>query len=124
MTIPKQYLPVMPYIILHDAKAFATFLQKVFDATEQLLVPAPDDKLMHAEMRVSDGVIMFASAHAEWKEKTAGMFVYVTSVDTVYAKAMAEGAESLMTPQQQEYGYTAGFNDPFGNQWWLVQGEE
>lgn len=24
----------------------------------------------------------------------------------------------------QEYGYTAGFEDPFENQWWIVAGEK
>lgn len=122
MNIPPQYLPVMPYIILDDANGFKDFMSKVFDATEQLIVPADDGKITHGELRAGDAVIMFASSHAEWKEKTCGMFIYVKSVDEVYGKALQAGATSLMNPVQQEYGYTAGFNDPFDNQWWIVQG--
>lgn len=121
MNIPKQYLPVMPYIIVDDAKAFQQFTQDVFDAEEQLIVPADDGKIRHGELRIGQAVIMFANSHDRWQEKTCGMYIHVSSVDDCYARALKAGAKDLMPPVQQEYGYTAGFDDPFGNQWWVVQ---
>ena len=123
MQIPKQYLPVMPYIIVKDASAFVQFLQNVFGATEQLNVPGEDGKLMHGEYRIGDAVIMCANAHEQWAEKTSGMYLYVEDVKGVYELAINNGAESIMPPGQKEYGFTAGFNDPFGNQWWIVEAE-
>ncbi len=47
MKIPGQYLPVMPYLIVKDAKKFMDFVKEVFNATEQLVAPADDGKIMH-----------------------------------------------------------------------------
>ena len=124
MKIPPQYLPVMPYLILKNAKEFASFARSVFGATEQLLVPSENDTVMHGELKIHDAVIMFGEASESWNEKTAGMYIYVEDVDGVYQTAISRGAKSIMPPQQRDYGYTAGFNDPFGNQWWIVAPEK
>jgi PhnB protein len=67
-------------------------------------------------------VIMFAQTPSDSSERPCGMFIYVENVADIYQKAMVENAASLMTPCQQEYGFTAGFQDVFGNQWWIVEG--
>lgn len=122
MEIPNEYLPVMPYLILNDAEAFLTFAKDVFGATEQMIVPGQDDQsIMHGELRIGDAVIMFANASELWQQKTAGMFIYVESVDKVYDLALRNKAQSLQIPNMAEYGYTAGFEDPFGNQWWTTE---
>ncbi len=123
MKIPAQYLPVMPYLILKNPKAFSDFAKTVFGAKEQLVVPAEDNSIMHGELKIHDAVIMFAQASDSWSEKSAGMYIYVEDIDSVYKAAMENGAKSLMEPQKKDYGYTAGFNDPFGNQWWIVAAE-
>jgi PhnB protein len=41
-------------------------------------------------------------------------------VDT-YKKAIAAGAVSVMEPIQQPYGFTCGFTDEFGNDWWPTE---
>jgi PhnB protein len=121
MKIPEQYLPVMPYLIVKDAKAFKIFMMDVFGATEQEMVPRDEHLIMHGELRIGDAVIMYADATEVYKERPAGMFIYVKSVDDVYKKAIEKGAKSLMTPTKMEYGYTAGFEDSWGNQWWMVE---
>jgi len=123
MKIPQHYLPIMPYLILPNAKAFVAFMKTVFDAQEQLIVDRTETLIMHGELRIHDAVIMFADATEQFKERAAGMFIYVEGVDTTYAKALANGATMLMPPVKQEYGYTAGFQDAWGNQWWIVEGE-
>lgn len=123
MKIPEQYLPVMPYIITARPNEFVLFLTAAFDAKEQLTVPAEDGSIIHGEYRIHDAVIMFGGATSQFKEHPCGMFLYVEDVDNVYTKALANGGQSLHAPVQQEYGYTAGFSDPFNNQWWIVQGE-
>lgn len=122
MNIPSNYLPVMPYIIINDANAFLEFTKKVFNASEQIIVPGEGErKIMHGEIKIFDAVIMFADKPEGLTERPCGMFIYVENVDNVYEKAMTENVTSLMPPMQQEYGYTAGFQDAFGNQWWIVQ---
>ena len=124
MKIPEQYLPIMPYLIVRNPGAFAEFMKSVFNATEQLIVPSEDGNIMHGELRIHDAVVMFAGASDTWGEKTAGMYIYVFNVNSIYSSAITHGAKELMPPEKKEYGYTAGFQDPFGNQWWIVEGEK
>ena len=123
MKIPAQYLPVMPYLILNHAQAFADFTKAVFGATEQTLVPADNGTIMHGELKIHEAVIMFGDASAAWPEKTAAMYIYVEDVDRVYQAALNHGAKNLHAPEQKGYGYTAGFADPHGNHWFVVQAE-
>lgn len=123
MKIPAQYLPVMPYIILNKAADFLAFTKKVFGATEQIIVPGEGERtIMHGEIKIFDAVIMFAQTPDNFSERPCGMFIYVENVTSIYEKALLENAVSLMPPVQQEYGFTAGFQDVFGNQWWIVEG--
>jgi uncharacterized glyoxalase superfamily protein PhnB len=119
MKMPEQYLPVMPYLIVKDAKKFMDFVKEVFNATEQLVMPADSDKIMHGELKIYDAVIMFADASDSWKEKTAAMYIHVDNVNDTYHLALKKGAKILQPPEKKEYGYTAGFEDPFTNQWLL-----
>jgi PhnB protein len=122
MDIPQDYLPVMPYLILDKAPEFLEYAKKVFGATEQMIVPAEDGKgIMHGEIKIGDAMIMFASSTDTLKDKSAGMFLYVINVDRVYNAGIEQGGDSLQTPAEKEYGYSAGFEDPFGNQWWITQ---
>jgi PhnB protein len=124
MKIPEQYLPIIPYLIITDARAFSNFAKAVFGAKEQLVVDRTETLIMHGELRIHDAVIMFADATEQFKERPAGMWIYVIGVDDIYAKAIAQGATSLMTPVKRPYGYTGGFQDAWGNQWWVVEGEQ
>lgn len=122
MKIPSHYLPVMPYLIVNDAQAFFTMAVEVFGAKEQYLSRLEDGTIRHGEIRIHDAVIMFSQANDNWGAKSAGMFLYVDNVDKVYERGLRHGGISLMQPLTQEYGYTAGFEDPYGNQWWIVEG--
>ena len=122
MTIPQNYLPVMPYLVLDDAPAFLAYTKKVFSATEQMIVPGEIGRaIMHGEIKIGDAVIMFAGSNENWKQKTAGMFIFVTDVDRTFNAAIEQGGTELQKPAKQEYGYAAGFEDPFGNHWWINQ---
>ena len=122
MNLPAQYLPVMPYLILDKAVSFLNFMKAVFAASEQMVVPGEGHSIVHGELKIHDAVIMFASSTDQWKQKTGAMFIYVSNVDTVYNDALHHGAKMLEAPVKRDYGYTAGFEDPFGNNWYVVQG--
>lgn len=109
----------MPYLVLRDAASFIDFITKVFGATEILRVNKEDGSLMHAEYDVMGGTVMFGQCGEEWPAFPCGMFVVVNDVDGIYAKGLANGAESNQEPGDRGYGRAAGFIDPNGNQWWL-----
>lgn len=121
MPVPPQYNSLMPYLIIPRANEFIGFTKRVFNATEQMIVPREQDVIMHGEMRIGDAVIMFADMTEQLGARPAGMFIYVNSVDETYKNALEAGASSMMEPQTQPYGYTCGFTDPFGNSWWPVE---
>lgn len=122
MKKPDYYLPVMPYLILDKAPEFLEYAKKVFGATEKMIVPGEDGRgIMHGEIMIGDAVIMFAGSTPQWKEKSAGMFLYVDNVDRVYNAGVEQGGTAIDPPTEKEYGYSGGFADPFGNQWWIAQ---
>ncbi|MES2848950.1 MAG: VOC family protein [Bacteroidota bacterium] len=121
MKIPPQYNRLMPYLIVPNAGKFIEFMKHVFGATEQISVPGEAGAIMHGEIRLGECVIMLAEASLLFSAKPAGMFVYVEKVKELYEKAIAAGAVSIMEPVKKEYGYTCGFTDPFGNDWWPTE---
>ena len=124
MNIPSQYLPVMPYLILDNATEFLAYAKKVFHANEQMIVPGEGERsIMHGEIRIGNAVIMFAQSNENWKQKSAGMFLFVENLDRIYNAGIEQGGTSLQKPEKKEYGYSAGFEDPFGNQWWITEAE-
>lgn len=122
MTIPDQYNRLMPYLILKDSAGFKDFMEKVFDAKDQLIVPGNDGTIMHGELRIADAVIMFAEAGAQFSVMTAGMFIHVANADDTYKKALAAGAVTVegQEPSDKDYGRACGVKDPFGNTWWIT----
>jgi PhnB protein len=124
MEMPDYYLPVMPYLILNKASEFLEYAKRVFGATELMIVPGEDDRsIMHGEIKIGKAVIMFAQSTETWKEKSAGMFIFVENVDHIYTIGIEQGGNPLQKPEKKEYGYSAGFEDPFGNHWWITEAE-
>jgi PhnB protein len=121
MKIPPQYNRLMPYLIIPHAAQFIEFMKEVFGATEQMRVPGEEGTVMHGEIRLGETVIMLAEASLQFPAKPAGMFIYVENLQEVYEKAIQAGAVSIMEPMQKDYGFTCGFSDPFGNDWWPTE---
>jgi PhnB protein len=122
MKIPEQYNRLMPYLILKKTDKFKDFMEKVFDAKEQLIVPGTGGTVMHGELRIGDAVIMFAEAGGQFSVMNAGMYIHVDNADDTYKKALAAGAITVegQEPSDKDYGRTCGVKDPFGNTWWIT----
>jgi PhnB protein len=122
MKIPEQYNQLMPYLILKGTDGFKKFMEKVFEAKEQLIVPGKDGTVMHGELRIGEAVIMFGEASEQFNVMNAGMYLHVDDADITYKKALAAGAHVIagQEPSDKEYGRTCGVNDPFGNTWWIT----
>ncbi|MGY5847650.1 VOC family protein [Salegentibacter sp. HM20] len=124
MKIPEQYLPVMPYLILKNSEEFLQFAKNVFNAETQLIVPDENGDIMHGELKIGPAIIMFGTAAGEWRPKSSAMFLYVEDVEKIYRLAINHGAKSLEKPSRKDYGFTAGFEDPFENHWYIVEAEK
>lgn len=119
MQIPEQYLPVMPYLILKNAESFHSFMKEVFLAEDQLIVPRDGGGIMHGELRIGDAVVMFADATPAWSNFPGSIFMYVKDVNSLFQRAMSVGCKQLQELDQREYGFGGGFEDHFGNNWWV-----
>jgi PhnB protein len=124
MKPPGYYLPVMPYLIVNKAYDFIDFVQKVFNAKTEFIAPREEGVIMHGEITIGKAAIMFCDATEVYLPRPAGMFILISNVEEVYQKALANGAVSIQEPAEREYGLSAGFQDVFGNQWWLTKPDE
>jgi uncharacterized glyoxalase superfamily protein PhnB len=116
----ENYSPIMPYLVLVGAKDFIQFAKDVLGATEKLIVPREDGTIMHGELRINGGIVMIADANDVHPRFPAAMSVVVKDLESIYDKAIARGAISLQEVGDRGYGKSAGFEDPFGNRWWLM----
>lgn len=118
---PEGYSSVSAYLVVADAAATIRFLDKVLDA--QLLRSFPDDRgrLMHAEVRIDDTVVMLADSAPDWPPVGAHVHVYVKDVDATYKRALAEGAVTVQVPEKkQDEDKRGGFRDSGGTTWWIA----
>lgn len=127
--IPTGYHAITPYLIFDGAARAIDFYQRAFDAKELLRIPAPNDRIGHAEIKVGDSVIMMADEHPEmdaYAPKHFGgspvsLLLYVTDVDAMFKQAIAAGAIEVRPVADQFYGdRTGGIRDPFGHRWYVA----
>lgn len=119
---PETYSTVSPYLIVTGAAATLEFLKQVFGAIELRRFPDAAGRLMHAEVRIDDTVLMLADpAPPEWPAITCYVHIYVEDVDATYRKALAAGAESVQEPvQKQDEDKRGGVKDAGGTTWWIA----
>jgi len=118
---PEGYNSASPYLVVSDAAATIRFLKAVFGATQLRTVSHEDGRLMHAEVRLDDTVVMLADSLPSWPPVPSHVHVYVSDVDAVYAKALAAGAESVQEPlKKQDEDKRGGVKDSGGTTWWIA----
>jgi PhnB protein len=131
--IPDGFHTVTPYLIVKGAASAIDFYKKAFGATEVLRMPGPCDKIMHAELRIGDSLIMLADESPEMGmsgpqapgKGPITLCLYVEDVDAQAAKALAAGAKVVRPVQDQFYGDRSGtFADPFGHVWTISTHKE
>ncbi|WP_066339320.1 VOC family protein [Azohydromonas lata] len=127
--IPEGYLSVTPYLTVKGAAQAIEFYKKAFGAQEVMRLQAPDGSVMHAEIRVGQGVLMLHDEAPQWQAyspSTLGgspcsLMFYVEDVDGVVQRAVAAGATLTMAVADQFYGDRCGaLKDPFGHKWHIA----
>jgi PhnB protein len=117
---PDGYSTVSPYLIVDGAARTIDFLTKVFDAVSLRQIPGPNGKLMHAELRIDDTVIMLTDGAEGWPPVPSNVHVYVTDVDLTYKRALKAGAASVQEPiKRGDENKRAAVKDAGGTTWWI-----
>ena len=118
---PTAYNTVSPYLIVAGAGGTIDFLTQVFGATELRRFPDSSGKLMHAEVRLGDTVVMLADGSDGWPPVPTYVHVYVPDVDATYQRALAAGATSVQEPvKKQDEDKRGGVKDAGGTTWWIA----
>lgn len=118
---PAGYSTVSPYLIVSNAAATIKFLQAVFAGEVLRTVPDEQGRLMHAEVRVGETVVMLADSAPQWPPAPAHVHIYVEDVDDTYARAIAAGAASVQVPvKKDDEDKRGGVKDRGGATWWIA----
>ena len=132
-TIPDGYHSATPYLIVDGAARALDFYKRAFGAKELLRIPAPGDRVGHAEIKVGDSVIMLADEHPEidargpqhYGGSPVSILLYVDDVDALFKQAVAAGGTEVRPVADQFYGDRSGtLKDPFGHSWHLSTHKE
>ena len=99
---PLGYTTVSPYLIVDGASQTIDFLVRVFGAVELRRFPDSTGKLMHAEVRIDDTVVMIADGGEGWPPIPSHVHIYVSEVDAVYRRALEAGATSVQEPVKKD----------------------
>ena len=118
---PQGYTTVSPYLIVSGASGTIDFLTRVFGAVELRRFPDSTGKLMHAEVRIEDSVVMIADGIEGWPPVPSHVHVYVADVDETYRRALEAGATSVQEPvQKEDEDKRGGVKDSGGTTWWIA----
>jgi PhnB protein len=127
--VPKGYHTIIPYLIVKGAARALDYYEQVFGASEVMRMPGPNDKIVHAEIKINGSTVMLADEMPGMEFKSppsiggspVGMVVYVEDVDACVTRATSKGGRILKPVQDQFYGDRSGtVLDPFGHIWTIA----
>ena len=116
---PSGYNSVSPYLVVNGAQKMIALLKQIFHAGELRKYATSDGKIMHAEMKIDDSVVMLADASEEYPQNQFLIHVYVPDSSTIYRNAINAGCEPVEEPHQREGepDRRGSFKDFAGNLW-------
>lgn len=131
--IPKGYHVVTPHIVVPNADEALAWYGRAFGAKELYRMAAPDGKVMHAEMKIGDSIVMLSDEFPDRglrSPKTLGgnassLMIYTKDVDALFERAVGAGAKVTMPVADMFWGDRYGqLEDPFGHQWAIATHKE
>lgn len=131
--IPEGYHTITPYLIVKDAAKAIEFYKHAFNASEIMRMPGPGGRIMHAELKLGDSVVMLADEVPEMGYRAPGadggaavsLLVYDPDVDATVNRAIAAGGKVTRPVADQFYGDRTGtLVDPFGHVWTVATHKE
>jgi uncharacterized glyoxalase superfamily protein PhnB len=124
--IPKGYHTLTPYLTVRDAIRAIQFYKDAFGAEEIGVMKGPDGKVMHAEIRIGDSLVMLGDESPQFGALSPlsiggsgmGLHVYVEDVDSAFDRAIRAGGTVEMPVTDMFWGDRYGkLTDPFGHKW-------
>ena len=140
-SLPDGMPRVVPMLSYEDVASAVDWLATAFGFRERLRFAEPDGTVTHAEMELSDGVIMLGHPGPEYQSPRRhaevcdaahrwsavpyvidGVHVYVDDVDAHFERAKGSGATILSEPEDTPYGdRNYRVEDLEGHRWMFAQ---
>jgi PhnB protein len=118
---PPGYSTVSPYLVVNGAATTLDFAVRVLGGTEVRRFTDESGKIVHAEVRIDDSVVMLADAVDAWPAVPAHVHVYVPDVDATWRRALEAGAEPVQEPvKKDDADKRGGVKDAGGTTWWIA----
>ena len=124
--IPDGFFTLTPQLTVRGVDQAVDFYVKALGAEKVMVMPGPDGKAMHAEIRVGDSIIMLDEENVAQGMKSplalggtnGSLLVYVDDTDAAFARIVDAGAQAEMPPEDMFWGDRyATVVDPFGHRW-------
>ena len=133
--VPEGHHTVTPQLVLDNAAQAIDWYKKALGAEEIARAVGPDGKIMHAEIRIGDSVIMLNDEMGGGRSpkamggSPASLWLYVEDCDGLFNRAVAAGGQvapgGMGKMQDQFWGDRAGtFSDPHGYSWTIATHKE
>ena len=126
--IPDGYYSLTPYLVIKGAAEAIEFYKKAFGAEEVVRMPGPGGRIMHAEVKIGNAMLMLSDENPERGHlspatrggNTSSVMLYTDDVDATFKKALAAGAKEQSAPEDMFWGDRfAQVEDPYGHIWAL-----
>src|SRR5262245_7499104 len=123
---PAGYHSITAYLTVSDGARALDFYTRAFGAQVTRRMPGPSGKLMHAEFRIGDSVVMLSDEFPQGDTRSpqslggasGSLFLYVPDVDAAFKRAVDAGCQATMPPADMFWGDRFGrLVDPFGHHW-------
>src|SRR5262249_9502055 len=128
------YHTVTPYLTVADGARALDVYAKAFGAKVKVRMPGPDGKLMHAEIRIGDSVVMLSDespqpggtkSPSSLGGASGSVSLCFPTVDASFKRAIDAGCRGGMPPADMFWGDRFGrLVDPFGHHWGLATHKE
>jgi len=124
--IPEGHHTLTPFLTVRNAARAIEFYKQAFGAKELGVMKGPDGKIMHAELKIGDSIIMMSDEFPEFGSLSPqciggspmGLHIYIENVDAAFDRAVKAGAQVEMPVMDQFWGDRYGkLKDPFGHKW-------
>ena len=124
--VPDGYHTLTPFLTVRDAARAIEFYKQAFGAEERGVAKDPTGKIMHAELKIGDSIIMLSDEYPEFGSvsplsiggSAMGLHIYLDGVDAAFDRAVRAGAKVEMPVMDQFWSDRYGrLSDPFGHKW-------
>ena len=124
--IPDGYYSLTPYLVIKGAAEAIEFYKRAFGATEVVRMPGPGGRIMHAEVKIGNSMLMLSDENPErgffspstTGKATSSIMLYTDDVDATFKRAVSAGAKGDQAPTDMFWGdRMANITDPFGHTW-------